>query len=596
MSRGTRRLAALWKAVIVTSWRWLWSGRDRRWLQTLSALIGGLAVMGGVYAMARFVVFAVVGLIAPQATAGLLGASILGIMLFMVITAVGLSFSTMFFADDLTLLFATPLPVSWVLGVKMSVVVAGAAGVFAVFGWPVLWAYLGAAQAAWWVYVLSLVYGLALSTVAAGIGVLFNLAIARFIPPRLIRQLYAVVGVLAFVVFYATSQLLPDWFARHGAGQLPASNLSVVGQRFALFGWLVSPMLRAAAGSGWLLPFLTLLAATGLIFVFSAGLAREGLYKGWSAFTEAGRRARPRPVLLAPGEAQVTVTRGGTVAAPAAASVADRTAALGGGWAGAWLGPRRGVILGKDLKYLRRDVQEWLQLFMPVIVIVVLLARFIIDPSMRSDPRMVQLNMGFLAFLGIMAGGSMGLYAIPREGNAVWMLRTAPISGRDVLLAKFWAGYLPSAAMMLAFGLLIMVLTHTPVSLMAVTAVVMLLVAAGSNGIAVAVGAMYPRFGARALKQRLTGAGSLVYMVAQLVYAGLVTVTAGLALAVDFLPPEIWQGPASGGTLMALLRFSAAMGPGLRHLFGGLIVAVICVLAVILPLELAAARLDNLEV
>jgi len=557
-------MAVLLRATVLTGWRRLWTGR--RLFATIAAAVAGLAIMGSLYGLSRYVLSGLAFLLGDNGLAGFLGLAFSGAILFMFITSVQLAFSHLFFADDLALLFASPVPAGFVLGIKLGVVAAGAFGVFLLVAGPVTWAYLGAVHAADLTYLVALGYGGSLALLAAGAAVWFNLALVRFIPARLMKQLYAVVGILVFLAIYMVSQLLPGWLAPGDHPVLPIGVTGLFGQDIARYSLLAWPVVQASRGQAWLWPFLLWAAASVAAVLGSATLARQGLYQGWTAFSETQRRSRP-----------------------------VRNGAVGSWWAQAWLGPGEAAIIGKDWKYLRRDVQEWVQLFMPAVVLVVLTLRTLWDRSLAQTPGLVSVNVAVMALVGVLAGGSLGLYAIGREGLSIGIIRAAPVRGREVLAAKFWAGYLPSVLTVEAFAVAVLALLHMPFRVVAGALVAIALVSAGSNGIAIAVGSMYPRFDAKALKQRVTTTGSLVYLAAEFVYGALITVVAAASVIPDFLPASIWRS-GTGGLLFSFLRFCAAVPAGWRHLFGGLALAVICVLAAILPLRLAAARLENLEV
>ncbi len=562
----TMQLGVLIRGTVRNGWRRLLTGRPGGPVFAIAAAVGVVAVTGSLYGLSQYLM-SNLGLVLGEAgLAALLGMSFLGVVLFMLITGVQLAFSSLFFADDLALLFASPLPASFVLGLKLGIVAAGSLGVFLLVAGPVTLAYLGAVHAGFAAYVVALAYGISLALTAAGMAVSFNLALARLIPPRFMKRLYAVVGVLLFVVMYMGSQFLPDLLAPQGKTVLPTGITGLLGQGFFNYSYLAWPIVQASRGQAWWCPLLVVAGGAIVVALSSAALARQGLYYGWTGFSESQRRARPR--------------RGG---------------AVGSGRAETWFGPSQAAIIGKDWKYLRRDVQEWVQLLMPVVVLVVLTLRMIWGTRLQGAAGLDAVFVVVMVLVGVMAGGNLGLYSLGREGHSIGIIRAAPVRGRSVLVAKFWAGYLPSMLSLAVFGAAVLAFMHKSFSVIAAALASIALVSAGSTGIAIAIGAMFPRFDAKALKQRVTTAGSLVYLAAEFVYGALIAVVAATSILPDFLSASLWQNDA-GGFLLAVLRVSAAVPEGWRHLFGGLALAVICVLAAILPLGLAAARFENLEV
>jgi ABC-2 type transport system permease protein len=163
----------------------------------------------------------------------------------------------------------------------------------------------------------------------------------------------------------------------------------------------------------------------------------------------------------------------------------------------------RRQLLIKDLKIFLRDVSQWSQLLLLMALVLVYLYNFrVLD--LERIPYMTAVVKNLYAFVNLaMAGFVMATVAVrfvfpavSSEGAAFWIIRTSPVSLRDFLWSKFWTGLVP-----------VLVLTEVLtiagneflgvdpfVKVMAALAIVFMSFAL--VGLAIGLGARYPRFNA----------------------------------------------------------------------------------------------------
>jgi ABC-2 type transport system permease protein len=163
----------------------------------------------------------------------------------------------------------------------------------------------------------------------------------------------------------------------------------------------------------------------------------------------------------------------------------------------------RRQLLIKDLKIFLRDVSQWSQLLLLMALVLVYLYNFrVLD--LERIPYMTAVVKNLYAFVNLaMAGFVMATVAVrfvfpavSSEGAAFWIIRTSPVSLRDFLWSKFWTGLVP-----------VLVLTEVLtiagneflgvdpfVKVMAALAIIFMSFAL--VGLAIGLGARYPRFNA----------------------------------------------------------------------------------------------------
>jgi ABC-2 type transport system permease protein len=186
----------------------------------------------------------------------------------------------------------------------------------------------------------------------------------------------------------------------------------------------------------------------------------------------------------------------------------------------------------------------------------------------------------FVLFLAISMVSRLGLGGIGTEGKQIWLLKTAPVSPRRILWAKFLAAYLP---FLVVGGLMIlgMALVNRMEWAFALGEWLLLaLIGVGTLGIGVGLGASFPRFDVVRKRQHVSpGAGCLYFPIVML-YAGIIV---GLLL----VPPA----------LDGLLRGLQASGVAtVLWLVGPAGAIALTAVALLIPLQIGAERLAALDV
>jgi ABC-2 type transport system permease protein len=167
------------------------------------------------------------------------------------------------------------------------------------------------------------------------------------------------------------------------------------------------------------------------------------------------------------------------------------------------LSPVRKQLLIKDLKIFLRDVSQWSQLLLLLALVLLYLYNFSVLDLQRV-PYMSGYIKNVYAFVNLgMAGLVMSTVAVrfvfpavSTEGAAFWIIRTAPISLRDFLWSKFWTGLLPVLVLTEALTITANQFLGVDPLLKMMAAFAIVLMSFALVGLAIGLGARYPRFGA----------------------------------------------------------------------------------------------------
>jgi ABC-2 type transport system permease protein len=172
--------------------------------------------------------------------------------------------------------------------------------------------------------------------------------------------------------------------------------------------------------------------------------------------------------------------------------------------------------------------------------------------------------------------------AVSLEGASFWIIRSAPLSLRDFLWAKFWSSLLPLLVLAELLIVLSNVLLQVTPFMMLLGVVTVLLMTFGITALGIGLGAIFPRFKHENVAQIPTGFGGIVYMLLTMLFIGLVVVL------------EAWPVYR----VFTALAFGGRISPSgwAFILLSLLLVIAVNVLAVLLPLKIGLQRLNQREI
>ena len=174
---------------------------------------------------------------------------------------------------------------------------------------------------------------------------------------------------------------------------------------------------------------------------------------------------------------------------------------------------------------LIKDVSQWSQLLLLVALVLVYLYNFrVLD--LDRIPYMSAVIKNIYAYVNLaMAGLVLATVAVrfvfpavSAEGAAFWIIRTAPISLRDFLWSKFWAGLLPIVVLTEALTIASNHFLGVDPFLKVVTAIAVVFMCFALVGMATGLGARYPRFAADNASQVAGSYGGIAFMIAAVMF------------------------------------------------------------------------------
>ncbi|WP_135228083.1 putative ABC transporter permease subunit [Deinococcus fonticola] len=465
---------------------------------------------------------------------------------------------TLYLSDDLNFLLTQPLATRRVFGLKVFETFLNTALVPTFLMIPLLFTVGVFFHAPLWAYAAMLLAALLTFAAPVGLGALLAVGLMRVAPVGRVREVSTALGVLFSAgLVYAIRALRPEVIVQK---MQDPSRFEELLRNFASPSspllppsWASQGIWQAAHGqlSGSLLP---LTALTGALLVAATLLATRAYQEGWARALDS---SQPE---LDPS--------------PRRASRLENTfARLGAG----------GSLAFKDLRVTLRDPTQWSQL----LVVVALAGVYLVSVKAVPIP-MAQFRgiLGYvqLAFQGFIIAGvavRLAFPAVSSEARAYWLLRTAPISPRQIVTSKFW-GVLPTTALLgLVMGIASAHAMNLGATLMLLSVLVSLSNALVITALGVGLGAAAPKFDADNPAEIGVSPGGLAFMGLSLAYSVLCLLLLAKPAAASVLRPDLY--PA----------YSALATPeGLAGLVGLLVVTV---LGTWLSLKTGWERLDRLE-
>ena len=163
----------------------------------------------------------------------------------------------------------------------------------------------------------------------------------------------------------------------------------------------------------------------------------------------------------------------------------------------------RRQLLIKDLKIFLRDVSQWSQLLLLLALVLLYLYNFrVLDlskiPYMSGFVKNIYgfVNLGMAGFVMATVAVRFAFPAVSAEGSAFWIIRTSPITLHDFLWSKFWTAFAPVLVLTEVLTIAANEFLGVDPFLKVVTALAIVLMTFALVGLAVGLGARYPRFGA----------------------------------------------------------------------------------------------------
>ncbi len=417
------------------------------------------------------------------------------------------SLSTFYLSGELDILHSAPVKIETIFRAKFFETIIDSSWITLIYGLPIFIAYGMVFKASVLYYIGLLFTIIPFLIIPAGIGIMATMLLVNAFPARRARDVLVILSLLFFMVLYILLRMLkpeklvdPDTFP--SVIQYLTAMRAPVSPLLPSF-WateVLSPLLRRIKGDV-VFYLLMLWSTAGASIVIGEWLCGRIYATGWSRSQEGKKSAISRSRVADAFFRLVVLPFGGKM---------------------------RAIIL-KDIKLFFRDTSQWSQLFLIFALMVVYIYSFkllplerAVMPSFFLQNMISFLNLGMVGFVTAAVAVRFVFPAVSLEGASFWIIRSAPLSLRDFLWAKFWSSLLP----LIALSEILIVLSNTLLKvtpfMMWLGIITVFLLTFGITALGVGLGAVFPKFKYENVAQIPTGFGGIVYMLLTMLFIGVV--------------------------------------------------------------------------
>jgi ABC-2 type transport system permease protein len=497
--------------------------------------------------------------IGPLLAGKLLGLMMVSFFSILLLSNVITALSSFFLAKDLDMLVAAPVDWLRLYGAKLIETVVASSWMVLLMSIPLFSAFGVVYHGGWLWPIIATGIMLPFILIPAAIGSALTLILVNVFPARRTRDILSLIAVFAAGGVVLLFRLVrPEKLARPEGFRSLVDFISVLRTPTSPFlpsEWAQKAVMSWLTGPVDALPFYLLWTTAGGVVVIGALLHRWLYDIGYSKAQESSQR-------LITGDGRKSRVRG----------------MLG------FLGVRRRELVFKEIRLFFRDTTQWSQLILLAVLVVVYVFNIKFLPLTQAGVTFFLVNV--IPFLNLVLAGFVLASIAARflfpgvslEGRTMWLLRSSPMSMRDLLWAKFWVGTLP--LLILALGIVSVtdyLLKVTPF-MFTVSVVTIALMTFALAGLAVAFGTLFPQFETENAAQIPTSFGGLLFMMSSVTLIGAVVILEARPVY-SYLSAQTFGGDVD----------PAGMIVG----FGG--AAALCIAATVLPLRYAQRRLEELD-
>jgi ABC-2 type transport system permease protein len=495
----------------------------------------------------------------------LLATMLLAFLPILLLSNIITALSSFFLANDLELIAAAPLDPLRVYGARLLETAVHSSWMIVLVLVPVLAAYATVFHAPPGFYLVMPVALITFLVLPAVVGTAMTQILVNVFPARRARDILALVALLGAAAFVAVFRMMrPEQLARPEGFRDLVDFIAAL--RTPQNVWLPSDWaanaLLARLGiterPADLFPLL-LLASTAAAFLVLGAWGHGRLFlNGLSRAQEGGRH------------------RG----APARSRwIAERATPL----------PltARNLVL-KDLRTFFRDTTQWSQLILLAVLVVVYVYNIKVLPLFSGEDVgfllrnvVVFLNTGLAGFVLAAIAARLVFPAISLEGRSLWLLRSSPLRLTALVWSKFWVGLVPLLLIAVAITAGTNAILGVNGFVAAVSLGTIVALAFSLTSLALAFGAVYPKFNSENPADIPTSFGGLLFMMAAVAFIGIIILLEAWPVYSVLLARM--QGRAIGAAEWAPLI------AGLGSAFGA------CLLMVVLSVRTAVRRVEAIE-
>jgi ABC-2 type transport system permease protein len=535
-------------------------GGGGAWRWVLLGFIGALFwafIFGILFRLLRY--FRTVQEIGPLLAGKLLGLILVSFFSILLLSNVITALSSFFLAKDLDLLVGGPVDWFRLYGAKLLETVIASSWMVALMSVPMFTAYGWVYEGGFLFIPFAIAVFIPFVLIPSVVGSAVTLILVNVFPARRTRDILSVVAVLTaggLVLLFRV--LRPERLSRPEGFRSLVDFIAVLRTPTSPFlpsEWVQKGVMGFLAGTpDWL--SLYMLWTTAAALVVLGALLHRALYPvGFSKAQESSQR---------------------WVRAGAGAAYMRKLLAP--------LGVLRRELIQKEIRLFFRDTTQWSQLILLAVLVIVYVFNIKFLP-LRTEG-VTQLLANLIPFLNLVLAGFVLASiaarfifpAVSLEGRTLWLLRSSPMSMRDLLWAKFWVGTTPLLVLALIIvGVTDYLLQVTPF-MFAVSILSIIGLTFAVCGLAIGFGTIFPQFETENAAQIPTSFGGLLFMMSSVAVIGGVVILEARPVF------SYVQAKTQGGSISPI---EMVIG------FGG--AALLCLAATILPFREALRRLEKVE-
>jgi ABC-2 type transport system permease protein len=533
-------------------------GRAARWLVLgVFGVLFWAFIFGVVFRLLKY--FRGVPEIGPLLAGKLLGLILVGFFSILLLSNVITALSSFFLARDLDLLVAAPVDWLKLYGAKLLETLVHSSWMVLLMAMP-LFAAFGVVFSGGYLFPL-VVAALLIPflVIPAAIGSAVTLLLVNIFPARRTRDILSVIAVLTASGIVLLFRLVrPERFAK------PEGFRSLV-DFITLLRTPTSPLLPSEwvqrATMAWL-TFKTDLLPWYLLWSTAAAAVVLGALLHWRLYPQGFSKAQESAERWVRG----TIMR----------RVADHLLAP--------LGVLRRELVLKELRVFFRDTTQWSQLLLLAVLVVVYVFNIKFLPLKGDGMTFFLRNV--VPFLNLVLAGFVLASIAARfifpgvslEGRTLWLLRSSPMSVRDLLWSKFWVGTLPLLILALVIVGVTDYLLQVSTFMFLVSVVTIAAMTLALAGLAVGFGTLFPQFETENAAQIPTSFGGLLFMMASVAVIGGVVVLEARPVY-GYLSARAFGAPHDVTEMVIGFGLAGAL----------------CLCSTLIPIRVALRRLQTIE-
>jgi ABC-2 type transport system permease protein len=494
--------------------------------------------------------------IGPLLAGKLLGLILIAFFAILLLSNVITALSSFFLARDLDLLVAAPVDWLRLYGAKLLETTVHSSWMVVLMSVPMFAAFGVVYEGGWAFPLVVIVVFIPFLILPSVIGSAITLLLVNIFPARRTRDILSVIAVMTAAGIVLLFRIVrPERLANPEGFRSLVDFIAILRTPTSPVlpsEWVSNAVMSWLGGTVDLLPVYLLWSTAAAAIVLGALLHKSLYAAGFSKAQESGQR---------------WARQGGF------GRLMHRVFAP--------VGILRRELIMKELRLFFRDTTQWSQLILLAVLIVVYVFNIKYLPLRGEGITFFLVNI--VPFLNLVLAGFVIASIAARfifpgvslEGRTLWLLRSSPMSMRDLLWAKFWVGTTPLLVLALAIVGITDVMLQVTGFMFAVSIFTITFLTMGIAGLAIGIGTLFPQYDTENAAQIPTSFGGLIFMMASISLIGAVIV--------------LQARPVYG--YLSAQAFGTTADPREMYIGFGLAL-LLCVLAMTVPIRMALTRLE----